>query len=134
MLCMLGFLFASVLRFLLWCAGIVWVASCTQAPHVWWLTSAACRCVVTDLGAFVLINVYAPNAGDRKSDNGRIDYKVRFLDALKHKADLFRDAGKEVYKISFCQPENTDFNLWQYLNLMQFICQQHSDTAPAVTL
>ncbi len=51
---------------------------------------------MTDLGAFVLINVYAPNAGDRRNDNGRIDYKIRFLDALKHKADLFRDAGKEV--------------------------------------
>ncbi len=60
------------------------------------LTSTVCRCVVTDLGAFVLINVYAPNAGDRKSDNGRIAYKVRFLDALKQKADLLRDGGREV--------------------------------------
>lgn len=51
---------------------------------------------MTDLGAFVLINVYAPNAGDRKSENDRVDFKVRFLDALKHKADLFRDAGREV--------------------------------------
>ena len=51
---------------------------------------------MTDLGAFVLINVYVPNAGDRKLDNGRTDLKIRFLDALKQKADLFRDAGREV--------------------------------------
>ena len=72
---------------------------CIYVVDVWQLTlltCAFCRCVVTDLGAFVLINVYAPNAGDRKSDNGRIAYKVRFLDALKQKADLLRDAGREV--------------------------------------
>ncbi len=57
----------------------------------------ACRCVVTDLGAFVLINVYAPNAGDRKAGDGeRVAFKVRFLEALKQKADLLRDGRREV--------------------------------------
>ena len=56
----------------------------------------ACRCVLTDLGAFVLINVYAPNAGDRRSDGVRVEFKVRFLEALKRKADILRDSGREV--------------------------------------
>ncbi len=60
---------------------------------------------MTDLGAFVLINVYAPNAGDRKSDNGRIDVKIRFLEALKQKADVLRDAGKEVWSSSHQFPQ-----------------------------
>ena len=59
-----------------------------------------CRCVVTDLGAFVLINVYIPNAGDRKAGDGeRVAFKVRFLEALKQKADVLRDGGREVYII-----------------------------------
>lgn len=59
-----------------------------------------CRCVVTDLGAFVLINVYVPNAGDRKAGDGeRVAFKVRFLEALKQKADVLRDGGREVYII-----------------------------------
>jgi exonuclease III len=55
------------------------------------------RVVVTDHGAFVLLNVYVPNAGDRKRAGGeRVDFKCRFLRALKEKADSFVASGKEV--------------------------------------
>eukprot|EP00884_Botryococcus_braunii_P000520 jgi/Botrbrau1/10469/Bobra.0133s0075.1 len=55
------------------------------------------RVVVTDHGAFVLLNVYVPNAGDRKKGDGeRVDLKCRFLAALKEKADSFVAAGREV--------------------------------------
>ena len=52
--------------------------------------------VLTDLGAFVLINVYVPNAGDRSGDGERTAFKIRFLEALKEKADALRAAGRQV--------------------------------------
>jgi AP endonuclease-2 len=43
------------------------------------------RCLVTDHGAFVVINVYVPNAGDGGSAGGRprLEYKLLFLAALQ---------------------------------------------------
>lgn len=55
-----------------------------------------CRVVLTDLKAFVLINVYAPNAGDRSGSRLRVDFKVRFLRALKEKCDALSAAGRQV--------------------------------------
>ncbi len=54
-----------------------------------------CRIVMTDHGAFVLLNVYAPNAGDRPA-RARLPYKLRFLEALKEKMDLLHGQGREV--------------------------------------
>ncbi|KAK9908864.1 hypothetical protein WJX75_003939 [Coccomyxa subellipsoidea] len=54
------------------------------------------RVVLTDLGAFVLINVYVPNAGDRSGDGERMAFKVRFLTALKEKCDALVAAGRQV--------------------------------------
>ena len=51
------------------------------------------RCVVTDHGGVVLINVYVPNAGDTGERRG---FKCRFLVALKEKADAFLAAGRKV--------------------------------------
>ena len=73
---------------------------------------------MTDLGAFVLINVYVPNAGDRKTDKGRTDFKVRFLEALKQKADLFRDAGREVQLLP-CWSDIADCVLAHLQNAVQ---------------
>jgi hypothetical protein len=52
--------------------------------------------VVTDLQAFVLINVYVPNAGSRSGDSARVDFKVRFLKALKEKCDSLSAAGRQA--------------------------------------
>jgi exonuclease III len=53
-----------------------------------------------DLGAFVLINVYVPNAGcrGRKGDSNteRVDLKERFLSALLERANELAVAGREV--------------------------------------
>ena len=53
---------------------------------------------MTDHGAFVLINVYAPNAGPAP-ERPRAAYKCKFLQALHAKAVQLRDAGRQV---SFC--------------------------------
>ena len=92
------------------------------------------RCVITDLGAFVLINVYVPNAGDRKTDNGRTDLKVRFLDALKQKADVFRDAGREVQLLP-CQSAKYSLHLWQLCRtLCSESCPQQVTQSTCMTL
>ena len=54
-----------------------------------------CRVVITDHGSFVLINVYVPNAGDRPA-RARLAFKLRFLAALKRKADSLREQSREV--------------------------------------
>ena len=63
-----------------------------------WVTLRCCRIVLTDHGTFVLINVYAPNAGPAP-ERPRAAYKCRFLQALHSKAVKLRDAGRQV---SFC--------------------------------
>ena len=55
------------------------------------------RVVLTDHGAFVLINVYVPNAGPAP-ERPRAAYKYKFLEALKTKAVALRDAGREVIR------------------------------------
>ena len=52
------------------------------------------RVLETDHGAFVLTNVYVPNAGG--SDKPRLAYKLAFLRALQRRADALTDAGREV--------------------------------------
>lgn len=52
------------------------------------------RVIETDHGAFVLLNVYVPNAGG--SDKPRLAYKLAFLAALQRRADALADAGREV--------------------------------------
>ena len=58
------------------------------------------RCVLTDHGAFVLINVYVPNAGDHHRDpqlnRPRLPFKLRFLRALRRKCDALVQAGRQV--------------------------------------
>lgn len=61
------------------------------------------RILITDLGqdAFVLINVYVPNAGDIKkgetaNDKPRLAYKLRFLRALRTKCFEYVHKGRDV--------------------------------------
>uniref|UniRef100_A0A1D2AEL1 DNA-(apurinic or apyrimidinic site) endonuclease n=1 Tax=Auxenochlorella protothecoides TaxID=3075 RepID=A0A1D2AEL1_AUXPR len=61
------------------------------------------RVVVSDHGAFVLINVYVPNAGDRPA-RPRLGFKLKFLHALKRTADGFRKQGRQVILVG-------DFNV-----------------------
>jgi exodeoxyribonuclease III len=66
------------------------------------------RVMVTDHGAFVLVNVYVPNAGDapkgRPDAKPRLAYKLRFLDALRRRCDALAAAGREVLLVG-------DFNV-----------------------
>ncbi len=82
---------------------------------------AGCRVVVTDHGAFVLLNVYVPNAGDRKREGGeRVDFKCRFLSALKEKADSFVASGREV-----CLSSLQNIFEWRERDLMHASAQIH---------
>lgn len=54
-----------------------------------------CRVVLTDHGSFVLINVYAPNAGPFP-ERPRAAYKYKFLEALNAKALSLKNAGRQV--------------------------------------
>ena len=56
----------------------------------------------TDHGAFVVINVYVPNAGPAP-DRPRLHTKLAFLRALKRRADAFVSAGREVRQRA-CSP------------------------------
>ena len=51
------------------------------------------RCLLTDHGAFVLLNVYAPTNGGNLS---RMPFKVRFLNALRRKMESLRGQGRHV--------------------------------------
>jgi exonuclease III len=42
------------------------------------------RVMLTDHGSFVLLNIYAPNAGE-KPLKPRLEFKMRFLNALRSK-------------------------------------------------
>lgn len=46
------------------------------------------RLVETDHGSFILINVYAPNAGELEQGRPRLGFKLSFLNALKRKCEL----------------------------------------------
>ncbi|KAF8065610.1 Lrrc47 [Scenedesmus sp. PABB004] len=53
------------------------------------------RCVLTDHGCFVLLNVYVPNAGDRPA-RARLGAKLAFLAALRARVDDLHAAGRKV--------------------------------------
>ena len=62
------------------------------------LTAVRCpmrRVVCTDHGAFVLINVYVPNAGS-PPERPRLPVKLRFLEAIKRKADALTASGRQA--------------------------------------
>ncbi|KAK9805387.1 hypothetical protein WJX73_010257 [Symbiochloris irregularis] len=56
------------------------------------------RVIITDHGAFVLINVYVPNAGGGKGsdDRPRAAFKLQFMRALRDKVDALHATGKQV--------------------------------------
>lgn len=74
----------SILQF---CVHVLMVASTGSG--------LICRTVLTDHGAFVLINVYLPNAGPSPA-RPRAAFKYRFLEALKAKVLQLRSQGREV--------------------------------------
>ena len=50
---------------------------------------------MTDHGAFLLFNVYAPNAGERPA-RARLPFKLKWFEALRAKIDSCLAAGREV--------------------------------------
>ncbi|GMH33999.1 hypothetical protein BSKO_01833 [Bryopsis sp. KO-2023] len=66
------------------------------------------RVVMTDLGAFVLINVYVPNSGDIP-ERPRLHFKLKFLEELKSKMESLVSQGREVLVVG-------DFNIARAAN------------------
>eukprot|EP00884_Botryococcus_braunii_P005410 jgi/Botrbrau1/14870/Bobra.0298s0004.1 len=56
------------------------------------------RCVITDHGAFVLFNLYAPaiTSDDPIAMEERFKYKMRFLEVLQVRVEAMRAAGRRV--------------------------------------
>eukprot|EP00850_Spirogloea_muscicola_P020543 SM000219S06688 [mRNA] locus=s219:164970:167412:+ [translate_table: standard] len=54
------------------------------------------RVMCTDHGSFMLFNVYAPNAGERKEGRLRLDFKMDFLIGLRKKCDELVESGRNV--------------------------------------
>ena len=52
------------------------------------------RCLLTDHGAFVVVNVYVPNAGGE--GRPRLEYKMDFLSKLYTKLKILRDQGRSI--------------------------------------
>ena len=86
--------------------------SCREVPEIAPISQISplvltCRAVCTDHGAFVVINVYCPNAGPAP-ERPRLAIKMRFLEALKRKADALASAGREARRLTAeqrCAPE-----------------------------
>ncbi|KAG2429845.1 hypothetical protein HXX76_010627 [Chlamydomonas incerta] len=62
------------------------------------------RFVQTDHGAFVLINVYVPNAGEHAAGRPRLGHKLAFLRALRRRLDELSAEGRLVIAVG-------DFNV-----------------------
>lgn len=62
------------------------------------------RLMETDHGNFILINVYVPNEGEMTEGRPRLNFKLRFLKALKCRCDDIVNSGKEVIVLG-------DFNI-----------------------
>ena len=68
------------------------------------------RCVITDHGAFLLFNLYVPNAGEERND-----FKLRFLELLSMRIRQCQAEGREVVvvgdiniaatRLDHCAPE-----------------------------
>lgn len=54
------------------------------------------RVMLTDHGSFVLLNIYAPNAGE-KPLKPRLEFKMRFLNALRSKCELHQATQSPLF-------------------------------------
>ena len=83
--------------------------SCLSAAELRDLDSEG-RCVITDHGAFLLFNLYIPNAGEDRNE-----FKLRYLELLSMRLRQCQAAGREVVvvgdlniaatRLDHCQPE-----------------------------
>ncbi|SPO21221.1 related to APN2 - AP endonuclease, exonuclease III homolog [Ustilago trichophora] len=82
-------------------------------PQIWNALDEEGRCVVLDLGLFVLFNVYCPN----ETGPERLDYKMTYYQCLAERAHRLIQAGRQVMivgdmniirdPIDHCDPEQS---------------------------
>uniref|UniRef100_V5EN99 DNA-(apurinic or apyrimidinic site) endonuclease n=1 Tax=Kalmanozyma brasiliensis (strain GHG001) TaxID=1365824 RepID=V5EN99_KALBG len=82
-------------------------------PSIWTALDEEGRCVVLDLGLFVLFNVYCPN----ETGPERLDYKMTYYQGLAERAHRLIASGREVMivgdmniirdPIDHCDPEQS---------------------------
>lgn len=91
------------------------------------------RCLMTDHGAFVVFNVYVPNAGG----GHRLPYKMRWLRALRAAMGRARAAGKAVILAGDLNMKNRVVDAhWTYRSLeparLRDVAQQCADLSAEV--
>lgn len=75
------------------------------------------RLVDTDHGSFILINVYAPNAGEKEQGRLRLGFKLKFLEALKRKCDELVCLGRHVVIVGDFNVAHTDQDVHKKWNI-----------------
>lgn len=75
------------------------------------------RVVETDHGSFILINVYAPNAGDKDQGRPRLTFKLSFLKALKRKCDELVQSGRHIILVGDLNVPHKDKDVHKKWNI-----------------
>lgn len=75
------------------------------------------RLIETDHGSFILINVYAPNAGDEEQGRPRLGFKLSFLKALKRKCDELVCSGRHVIIVGDLNVPHKDKDVHKIWNI-----------------
>ncbi|KAH7431767.1 hypothetical protein KP509_08G065600 [Ceratopteris richardii] len=75
------------------------------------------RIVETDHGSFILINVYAPNAGENEQGRPRLSFKLSFLKALKQKLDELVQIGRNIVVVGDLNVAHKDKDVYRKWNI-----------------
>ncbi|CAI5513404.1 unnamed protein product [Closterium sp. Naga37s-1] len=80
------------------------------------------RCVRTDHGRFVLLNVYVPNAGEHKHGRPRLQRKMAFLRALRAECDAVRASGRHVVVVGDVNISHRDIDVFHQWRVSHIYC------------
>ncbi|CAI5462856.1 unnamed protein product [Closterium sp. Yama58-4] len=78
--------------------------------------------VRTDHGRFVLLNVYVPNAGERKHGRPRLRRKMAFLRALRSECDAIRASGRHVVVVGDINISHRDIDVFHQWRVAHIYC------------
>ncbi|CAI7914806.1 unnamed protein product [Closterium sp. NIES-54] len=88
------------------------------------------RCVRTDHGRFVLLNVYVPNAGEHKHGRPRLQRKMAFLRALRAECDAVRASGRHVVVVGDVNISHRDIDVFHQWRVSHIYCPGACVTSP----
>ncbi|GJP53860.1 hypothetical protein CLOM_g12985 [Closterium sp. NIES-68] len=76
----------------------------------------------TEHGRFVLLNVYVPNAGERKHGRPRLRRKMAFLRALRRECDAIRASGQHVVVVGDLNISHRDIDVFHQWRVNHIYC------------